>query len=280
MTTTELLALFRTEVFDLELPYLWSDTWVYGAIDAAQKQFCRDTFGVADSRSFTVNIISGTQWYTTDAKILKIRDAVVSTTGLDMPLIAFEKMHENSMKFDDKCGPPLALITGLDENTLRVWPIPFTRTVPVVRANSTAYVVGDIITVVSGATTRYFACVVPGTTAAAVGTLYDGAYTAPITDGTASFADDTASLSSTVELRTFRLPITVEAGDDFEIPEQHQRYLLHWVKYLAYSIHDAETYDKGAAERYFAMHKAYCAQAKIEQSRARRPVSTVTYGGV
>ncbi len=211
MTTTELLALFRTEVFDLELPYLWSDTWVYGAIDAAQEQFCRDTFGVADSRSFTVNILPEVQWYATDAKILKIRDAVVSTTGLDMPLIAFEKMHENSMKFDDKHGPTLALITGLEENMLRAWPIPLE----------------------------------------------------PLT----------------IELRTFRLPITVEAGDDLEIPKQHQRYLLHWVKHLAYSVHDAETFDKGSADRYFAMHKAYCAQAKIEQSRARRPVSTVTYGG-
>ena len=211
MTTTELLALFRSEVFDLEQPYLWSDALVYGYIDDAQKQFCRDSFGIADSRSFSVTIVPDTQWYALDTKILKLRDAIDAATGLDMPLIAAEKMHEHNMKFDGKQGPIQALITGLDENMLRAWPIP--------------------------------------------------------------------SLAADIELRTFRLPVTVEAGDDLEVPEQHQRYLLYWVKYLAYSVHDTEAYDKGAADRYFAKHQAYCLKAKIEQSRARRPVSTVTYGG-
>ncbi len=212
MTTTELLALFRIEVFDLELPYLWSDAWVYGAIDAAQKQFCRDTFGVADARSYTVAIVPGTQWYDIDPSILKIRDAIDAATGRPMPIIASEKMHENEMKFDGTTGPCRALIAGLEENTLRAWPIP--------------------------------------------------------------------AFAMTIELRTFRLPITVEAGDDFEIPEQHHRYLLHWVKHLAYGVQDTEAYNKSAYEMYAGLHAAYCAKAKAEQTRARRPVSTVTYGGI
>ncbi len=84
----------------------------------------------------------------------------------------------------------------------------------------------------------------------------------------------------TIELRTFRLPFDVAAGDDLEIPEQHQQHLLHWVKHRAYSVQDSETFDKGAADRYHALHDAYCYKARIEQNRIRRPVSTVTYGGI
>jgi hypothetical protein len=212
MTTTELLALFRSEVFDLELPYLWSDELIYRYIDDAQKQFCRDTNGIADARSFKINVVAGTEWYKYDTKILKLRDAINQVTGLPMPIVSVEKMHENSMRFDGTLGTTRALISGLEENTLRTWPVP--------------------------------------------------------------------NEPMTIELRTFRLPEDVVAGDDLEIPTQHHQHLLHWVKHRAYSVQDTEAFDKGAADRYRALHDRYCAQARIEQNRVRRPVATVTYGGI
>ena len=212
MTTTELLALFRSEVFDLELPYLWSDALIYGYIDDAQKQFCRDTNGIADSRSFTITIVPGTEWYTFDTKILKLRDAVVRGTGIPMPIISVEKMEETRMRFDGTVGSTRALISGLEEYTLRSWPVP--------------------------------------------------------------------NEAATIELRTFRLPETVDVGDDLEIPEQHQRNILHWVKHRAYSVQDSETFDKGAADRYRKLHDDYCIRARSEQNRIRRPVSNVAYGGI
>jgi len=213
MTTTELLALFRTEVFDLEAPYLWSDAWAYGAIDAAQKQFCRDTYGIADARSFKVLVkADGTEWYALDPRILKIRAATDSVTGVPVPIVPVEKMIEQRMKFDGHQGPLSALISGLEADTLRAWPKP--------------------------------------------------------------------NVASTVELRTFRLPVDVAAGDDFEIAPQHHRYLTYWVKHLAYGIQDTETYDPKAEAKYRAQHDAYCARAKDEQSRAMHPVGTVIYGGI
>ena len=212
MNTTELLGIFRQEVFDLELPYLWSDALVYSYIDDAQKQFCRDTNGVLDSRSFKLKVVPGTEWYKTDPKILKLRDAVDPATGNLVPIIAVEKMRDNHMRFDGAVAPLKALVAGLEENTLRAWPVP--------------------------------------------------------------------SVAATIELRTYRLPETVAAGDDLEIAEQHHRHLLHWVKHLAYDVQDTETYDKGASEKYEMRHRAYCAKALVEQNRARRPVSTVTYGGI
>jgi hypothetical protein len=213
MNTTELLAVFRQEVFDLELPYLWSDSLVYTYIDDAQKQFCRLTYGIEDSRTFKLNIKSdGTEWYAIDPMILKLRNAVDSSTGRDVPLIAVEKMGDRGLRFDGSVGPLQALITGLDKGFVRALPKP--------------------------------------------------------------------NVASTVELRTFRLPNDVVAGDDFEIDPQHVLPLLDWVKKKAYSVQDAETSDPRKAERHEKAFEAYCADAKVEQSRARRPVSTVTYGGL
>lgn len=211
MTTTELLAVFRQEVFDQEAPYLWSDALVYTYIDDAQKQFCRDTYGIADARSFKLSVLSGTEWYKTDARILKIRSIVRADSGRDVPLLPVEKM-DGDMRFDGASGPVKALVSGLEKNLLRAWPKP--------------------------------------------------------------------NAAATLELRTFRLPTTVETGDDFEIDDQHVLPLLFWVKHKAYDVQDSETYDQHASDKFRARHDAYCAAAKNEQSRAMHPVGSVSYGGL
>jgi hypothetical protein len=213
MNTTELLAVAREELYDLEEPHLWSDALLYTYIDDAQKQFCRLTYGIEDARSFKIVIkADGTEWYSIDPAILKIRDANVASTGDDMPLVAFEKMREKGMKFDGKVGPTRALITGLEKNYVRAHPKP--------------------------------------------------------------------NVASVVELRVFRLPLDVAAGDDFEIDPQHHLPLLMWVKRRAYGVQDADASDPRKAAENEQAFTAYCASAKVEQSRLRRPVSTVSYGGL
>ena len=213
MTTTELLALFRIEVSDLEVPYLWSDELIYSYIDDAQKQFCRDTYGIADARGFNLNILAdGTEWYKTDPRILKIRSATDQSTGLPVQVLPVEKMITYGMKFDGRLGPIKSLISGLEANVLRAYPIP--------------------------------------------------------------------NVASTIGLLTFRLPSDVAAGDDFEIDPQHHRYLLNWIKRLAYDVKDTEVFDPQAVVKYQTAHDAYCAKAKNEMSRAMHPVGYVTYGGL
>jgi hypothetical protein len=212
MTNTELLAVVREELFDVELPYLWSDALLYTYIDDAQKQFCRDTYGIEDSRSFTLSIKPSTIWYAIDPRILKIRDTVDPATGREVPLVAVEKMRENGLIFDGSLGPIKALITGMEKGYMRALPIP--------------------------------------------------------------------NVASIVELRTFRLSNDLSAGDDFEIDAQHILNLGYWVKYRAYSVQDGDARDDKKAAANKALFEAYCAKAKVEQSRVRRPVSTVTYGGI
>ena len=87
-------------------------------------------------------------------------------------------------------------------------------------------------------------------------------------------ADDEAQLT------VFRLPLRTitTAKTPLEIAEQHHRSLLLWMKHLAYSRQDSDTYDARAADKNEGAFRAYCAHAKAEQDRARSKVRVVRYG--
>ena len=72
----------------------------------------------------------------------------------------------------------------------------------------------------------------------------------------------------------------VDESSALEIDEQHHRHLLLWMKHLAYSKQDAETYDKKAAEDNAAMFEAYCKKAMKERERLRYHPRVVRYGGL
>ncbi len=82
-------------------------------------------------------------------------------------------------------------------------------------------------------------------------------------------ADDTALL------HVYRLPYPrlTRVDDDtcppLEIDEQHHLHLVKWMKHLAYSKEDAETYDKKLAETNRALFEEYCRTAKTEIVRQR-----------
>jgi hypothetical protein len=88
------------------------------------------------------------------------------------------------------------------------------------------------------------------------------------------------SVAATLELRTFRLPNAVGAGDDFEIDEQHHTFLMLWCKHRAYDVQDADTIDVRKSVDYKDRFERYCAASKTEQSRLMRPAGTVIYGDV
>lgn len=86
--------------------------------------------------------------------------------------------------------------------------------------------------------------------------------------------------TATVALEVFRLPRTIEAGDELEVDEQHHQSLLMWAKHRVYDIQDSDLYDVKKSALYEQRFRAYCARARIEQERARRVVGTVAYGGI
>lgn len=84
----------------------------------------------------------------------------------------------------------------------------------------------------------------------------------------------------TVKLIVYRLPLDdVDESTELEIDVHHQRYLLHWMKYLAHQKQDAETYDRGRAEQFRNEFEMYCDRAKAERERREHKYRAVAYGG-
>jgi hypothetical protein len=87
--------------------------------------------------------------------------------------------------------------------------------------------------------------------------------------------------SDTVRLSVFRMPLTaITDNEALEIPPQHHLGLLKWMKHRAYSVQDAEMFDKTKAADFEQAFTAYCARAKVEQARARHKPRSVAYGGI
>ena len=211
MTTTELLAIFRQEVSDVKLPYLWADALAYAYIDDAQKQFCRDTYGIPDARQFTVPLVANTEWYKLDPKITEVLGAYDSN-GYPIRVMTRNETAARNVIFDGRTGNVKALFKGMEKGFLRAYPVP--------------------------------------------------------------------AAADTVRLETRRLPVTVEAGDDFEIDEQHHLGLLGWVKHKAYANQDAETADPVKSDKFKAEFMAYCLKSKTEQGRLDRKVAVVKFRDV
>lgn len=137
LTSDQLLAKFREDMEDAAGRTLWTDAEIYLYIDAAQKEFCRRTLGIADSRTDEVcrlALADGTEYITLDPRILKIRGARLST-GEPVDIINYENLVGQSMwpfdygkahqvVLDDSEGPKCyALITDMVQDMVRIFPI-------------------------------------------------------------------------------------------------------------------------------------------------------------
>lgn len=288
MNTTELLEQFREEMNDVATPYLWSDALVYRYIGDAQKQFCRFTNGLSDSRTPAVTQITiqpGVEWYAAHPSILKIRFMTRSDTGRDVNAANFDHRDRSGIVFDGRTGPLKALVHGLEGHYLRAWPVPDTSTrttsatvgITALGASSVTLVSTDGIRAgqsVSGPGIAPFTTVLSVT----------GAVVALSLPTTVEIPDATAlTFDLTVNLSVFRLPITAITDDgdqEFEIAEHHHEHLLLWVKHRAYSKQDAETFDRTKAKELDEAFREYCERAKSGQNRLRRVPTPVAYGGV
>lgn len=88
--------------------------------------------------------------------------------------------------------------------------------------------------------------------------------------------------ADTCRMHVYRLPYPriADQGSALEIEEQHHMHLAKWMKHLAYSKEDAETYDKDLAAKNEAAFTKYCDDAKAEKDRQRFKPRIVHYGGL
>jgi hypothetical protein len=94
--------------------------------------------------------------------------------------------------------------------------------------------------------------------------------------------------SDTLQLLVERLPVIPlsiekdikELPDEFEVREEHHLALLLWMKHLAYSKQDVETFDERKAANYEKDFLAYCETARAEKSRRNSKPRLIQYGGL
>jgi len=89
-------------------------------------------------------------------------------------------------------------------------------------------------------------------------------------------------VADTCRMHIHRLPFPriKDTNGCLEIDEQHHIHLLMWMKHLAYSKQDAETYDKGLAESNKTAFEKYCADAEVEAEKKRFRPRSMQYGGI
>lgn len=127
MTPGDLLTLWRHEVADDAAPYLWSDDEFFTYLNDAEKQFARFTDGLPDTTTTAVTEIALdtlTDTYAVSPLILKYRSAWNKATGRPIEIVNLEDMAPRGMYFDSIPGHVKSIVTGLDDNFIRVWPFP------------------------------------------------------------------------------------------------------------------------------------------------------------
>lgn len=126
MNSTELRDQFRSDVVDIEEPFLWSDTEVYDYLDDAQKMLCRLTGGLGDASSALtlISYTTATDWVPVSPLILKTRDAYNVADGRPVGVINYEDMARLRLRFDGRTGQVKYLITGMEPGKARLYPYP------------------------------------------------------------------------------------------------------------------------------------------------------------
>ena len=85
------------------------------------------------------------------------------------------------------------------------------------------------------------------------------------------------AVADTVSLIIKRLPLVLDLS---EIAVHHHPHLVAWMKYRAYSKHDAETLDKNKAEEFLQQFTSYCVKCSGESDTRKHKQRSVAYGGI
>ena len=242
MNTQDLYNLFRSQVKDDITPFLWSDPEVYDYMNDAHFMFCRLVRGIADSTTPT------------------------DTNGLPLTLIPV-----NANDIFEPISPLILKIReaqrDYDNNTLTI--LNFED------ITSGHYLATPQQDTDYGFVNRpYKLDSVPGVTSAIIeGMEQEKIRLLPPSDR-----------GFNIELIIYRLPLetitAAAAPQNFEIDVQHHRHLLLWMKYLAYSKEDAETFNKSKALENKALFEEYCDRAKLEKDTREAKYRQIAYGGL
>lgn len=120
-TAQDVLDLVRLQIDDRAEPYLWEDAELLKYLDHAQKEFARETHCFPDRRTFTLRVTADEPWLSKPERVIDVREAKLRTSKTQVfPCNA----NELSGYWEGDTGLPVRLITDLDVNYWRLYPIP------------------------------------------------------------------------------------------------------------------------------------------------------------
>lgn len=96
----------------------------------------------------------------------------------------------------------------------------------------------------------------------------------PVANDTLNLVVERLPLVSLAVARPAALPA------EFEVRSEHHLAMLMWMKHLAYSKQDAETFDKARAAEEEQKFTAYCAKALDEKKARNHKPRLIRYGGL
>lgn len=134
MNTGEIISLFRTEVSDTEMPYLWSDIEVISYLNDAYTMIIRFTGGVPDSTSAVTSIAVpiGSKTVQIGDSIIRIMRAFRESDGeevavieaTDSPLVRGANGRLSLLRVGSSTGPVQFMVLGADRNKAALHPVP------------------------------------------------------------------------------------------------------------------------------------------------------------
>lgn len=135
MNVSELLALFRREAEDSTFTYdhnlpdsfsLWSNFQLITYLNQVQEEFAIRTFCFMDSTNFIPEVTEADPWIDIDERILRVERAELVSKNLLLDLKSIEEFQTSIRPgtWETKTGTPKYLITDIETNKYRLFPIP------------------------------------------------------------------------------------------------------------------------------------------------------------
>lgn len=102
----------------------WSNEELTRFIDEAQNRAARSSFLIKKSETaFDISVIAGTAEYSLDSRIIRLKDASLSSTGRSLDPVEYEDMI-GSPFWRTETGTPVQYIIDESDKVIRLYPIP------------------------------------------------------------------------------------------------------------------------------------------------------------
>jgi hypothetical protein len=307
MLPSALVARFRSDVDDDQLPYLWTDDEVWGYVNDAHVKWVRATGGIRDASTASVvelPVTAADAWLELSPLVMKIRSARLHSTKQQIPVESFETAFgvqgtvtggfPMSMDDLDTAGPIKALIIGMEDGKLRAVRVPAANdTVRLVverlplntlAAPAASAAPASVTSIARTNTTALLTAAAPhglaGTPTIIVAGANQAGYNGTVTAQVVSATQVTYTVDDdTVTPATGTITWAPATEYAFEVPAENHLDLLEWMKHLAYLKQDADTYNKTKADEALLEWERRLAPAIAAAERRRYTPRLMAYGG-